>query len=179
MLILDSLGNPFFYKRLESVGYDWKLQPNGKITYFDGYGRMYFGMDSTFTVVDSFYCKNDYNTNEHDLTILPDGHILLIGEDDYYIDMSRLIQDGQTNVAIMGTVIQELDKHKNVVFQWRSQDHFDVLDATSDIGLSGQLIDFPHTNSVDIDVDSNIIISSRHADEITKIDRETGDIIWR
>jgi hypothetical protein len=34
-------------------------------------------------------------------------------------------------------------------------------------------------NSIAIDYDENIIISSRHLSEITKIDRITGEIIWR
>ena len=40
-------------------------------------------------------------------------------------------------------------------------------------------IDPVHINSVAIDSDTSILISSRHMDEITKIDRRTGDIIWR
>jgi hypothetical protein len=34
-------------------------------------------------------------------------------------------------------------------------------------------------NSIAVDYDGNIIISSRHLNEVTKINRQTGDIIWR
>jgi hypothetical protein len=34
-------------------------------------------------------------------------------------------------------------------------------------------------NSIALDFDSNIVISSRNLSEITKIDRQTGEIIWR
>ena len=34
-------------------------------------------------------------------------------------------------------------------------------------------------NSVAIDYDDHIIVSNRHLSEVTKINRQTGDIIWR
>src|SRR2546422_8452549 len=36
-----------------------------------------------------------------------------------------------------------------------------------------------HGNSIELDSDGNLLLSSRHMSEITKIDRQTGDIIWR
>ena len=45
--------------------------------------------------------------------------------------------------------------------------------------MKDSLIDYVHSNSIQIDTDSNIILSNRHMDEVTKIDRQTGDIIWR
>jgi hypothetical protein len=36
-----------------------------------------------------------------------------------------------------------------------------------------------HMNSIAVDVDGNLILSSRHLSEITKIDRRTGDVLWR
>jgi hypothetical protein len=40
-------------------------------------------------------------------------------------------------------------------------------------------LNFIHANAIDIDFDGNFIFSSRNLDEITKIDRITGEIIWR
>jgi hypothetical protein len=36
-----------------------------------------------------------------------------------------------------------------------------------------------HANAIEIDSDGNILVSVRHFDEITKIDFNTGNIIWR
>lgn len=36
-----------------------------------------------------------------------------------------------------------------------------------------------HCNAIEKDYDNNILISSRHTEEITKINRSTGKIIWR
>ena len=40
-------------------------------------------------------------------------------------------------------------------------------------------MDYLHANSIKFDSDTSFLLSCRHFDEITKIDRRTGDIIWR
>ena len=164
---------------MDGNGLDLKINNNGLITYYDSGTALFYGMDSTFSVVDTFYCKNGYYTDVHELVFLNNGHYLLIGDDYEYVDMSQIVPGGNTNALVLGIVIQELDQNKNVVFQWRSFDHFKITDATSDINLTAGEIDYAHTNAIEIDADSNIIISNRNMDEITKINRTTGDIIWR
>ena len=63
------------------------------------------------------------------------------------------------------------------MFEWRSWDHIDLTDSNQD--LTTQVIDLIHGNAVGLDFDGNLLISSRHLDEVTKINRQTGDIIWR
>jgi hypothetical protein len=75
-------------------------------------------------------------------------------------------------------VIQELDSSHNVVFQWRSLDHFQITDVTHE-DLTASMIDAVHPNALQLDSDGNILLSSRALDEVTKINRSTGDIIWR
>ena len=54
----------------------------------------------------------------------------------------------------------------------------DATDATLP-NFTGSHIDPVHANAIELDGDGNILLSSRHPDEITKINRETGDIMWR
>lgn len=179
IMILDNTGAPFFYKRIPENALDLKLQPNGLITYYDGSKGFYCGMDSTFTVVDSFSCGNGYITDMHDIQLLTNGHFLLIGDDYEQIDMSQVVPGGNPKAQVVGIVVQELDRNKNVVFQWRSLDHFQITDATSDIDLAAATVDYVHSNAITMDKDGNLMLSSRNLDEITKINRQTGDIIWR
>ncbi|HKB85273.1 MAG TPA: aryl-sulfate sulfotransferase, partial [Ignavibacteriaceae bacterium] len=86
---------------------------------------------------------------------------------------------GNHHAIVTGLILQEQDNSNNVVFQWRSWDHFKITDAAEDIILTDSLIDYVHGNAIEVDYDGNLLISSRHMDEITKIDRTTGDIIWR
>jgi len=92
--------------------------------------------------------------------------------------MKNIITNGQPVAVIVVPIVMEYDRDKNLIFEWRSLDHFQVTDATYE-NLEATQIDFCHINSIEFDADSNLIISSRHMDEITKIDKETGDIIWR
>ena len=103
----------------------------------------------------------------------------MLAHDYQQVAMDTVVQGGNPNAVVNGLVIQELDENKNVVFQWRSFDHFKITDATYDIDLTDSLIDWVHANALDVDTDGNILVSCRHLDEITKINRQTGDIIWR
>jgi hypothetical protein len=71
-----------------------------------------------------------------------------------------------------------MDADHNPIWIWRGWDHIEITDA-SDWNLTDHFIDFMHTNAIDFDNDGNILISSRHLSEITKINRQTGDIMWR
>jgi hypothetical protein len=178
LMILENDGTPFFYRRLDGSGLDFKLQPDGRLTYFDTSRGGFFALDSTYAVVDSFRCGNGYTTDHHELIVLPDGHALLMAYDPQVVDMSTIIPKGNPSAVVIGLIVQELDREKNVVFQWRSWDHFKITDIVGHL-LSGTTVDYVHGNSIDVGPDGHVIISSRHMDEVTKIHRETGEIIWR
>lgn len=178
LMILDDLGNPVFYRKTRGDAFDFKVQPNGLLTYGDISSFAYYALDETYAVVDSFRCGNGYRTDVHDLRILPNGHAVLMSYDSQIVDMSQIVAGGDTAAVVIGLIVQELDQNKNVVFQWRSWDYFQITDATHE-NLTAHQIDYVHGNAVEIDNDGNFILSSRHMDEITKISRQTGEIIWR
>jgi Arylsulfotransferase (ASST) len=93
------------------------------------------------------------------------------------MDMSKIVTGGKSSAQVTGLIIQELDASKNVIFQWRSWDHFQISDSSTDLTTSN--VDYVHGNAIEVDFDNNLLISSRNMDEITKIDRQTGNIIWR
>jgi len=179
LMILYNNGRPFYYKKMNKFCLDFKLQQNGLLTYYDSDYFRFYAMDSQFQVVDSFYCGNGYQIDFHELQLLPNGHYLILGLDRERVDMSKIVPGGDTSATVTGSIIQEIDENRNVVFQWRSWDHFKITDATDDIDLTSSTIDYVHTNAIQLDNDGNILISSRHLDEVTKINRQTGDIIWR
>ncbi|MEJ2721253.1 MAG: aryl-sulfate sulfotransferase [bacterium] len=180
LMILDNTGFPLYFKKIAKNAnpYDFKKQPNGLLTYFQRTTSKFLAMDDTYTVVDSFACGNGYSTDVHDLQLLDNGHALVMSYDPQTVDMSQVVEGGDTAATVIGLIIQELDQSKNVVFQWRSWDHFEFTDATG-VDLTRRRIDLVHGNAIEPDFDGNILISCRYFDEITKIDRSTGDIIWR
>ncbi|HTY35715.1 MAG TPA: aryl-sulfate sulfotransferase [Bacteroidota bacterium] len=178
LMILDNTGTPMYYKKMRSMSTDFKLQANGYLTYFDNDAGAYYELDSAYAVIDSFRCANGYTTDLHELQLLADGHQLMLAHDPETVDMSVVVPGGYRMATVIGAVIQEFDKNKHVIFQWRSFDHFKVTDATQE-DLTAQTIDYVHPNTIEVDTDGNLLLSSRHMDEITKINRKTGDIIWR
>jgi hypothetical protein len=136
-------------------------------------------MDSSYAIIDSFSIGNGYVTDDHEFQMLSNGHSLLLAYDPQPVRMDTIVTGGDSSAIVIGLIVQEIDINKNVVFQWRSWDHYQITDATEDINLTQHTIDYVHGNAIELDFDGNLLISARHMDEITKINRQTGEIIWR
>ena len=178
LLILNNKGEPTFYRKMPAWCLDFKMQPMGILTYYDGSLGYFVAMDSTYNVVDTFRIGNGYSTDVHELRVLPNRHALLMSYDYEAVQMDTVVAGGNPAAVVIGLIIQEIDENKDVVFQWRSWDHFKITDATHE-NLIASYIDYVHGNAIEIDYDGNLLISSRHMDEITKINRQTGEIMWR
>jgi len=189
LLILNGQGQIVYYQSMadDSAGFDFKVQPNGLLSYFDQKDSTFYLMNSHYQVVGSYQAGDGYVADEHDLQILPNGDVLLMAYDAESVDMSKLVlgtlnmstivPDLKVNATVTGLVIQELDPSMNVIFEWRSWDHFSFLDSY--ISLADQNVDLVHGNSLALANDGNLLLSSRDQSEITKINLQTGDIIWR
>lgn len=192
--ILDSAANVFFYQKPYLIGaIDFKMQPNGLFSYGSPVklGSKYQAgpllvqnvmveeiiLDSSFNIIDRIQMKNGYLADVHDFIMLPNGNYLLMAYETNPIDMSKLLPEGDPNQFVVGTVIQELDKDKNCIFQWRSTDFIPILETFDDV--SKKTFEHVHGNSLFIDTDGNLIASFATTNEIVKIDMVSGDIIWR
>jgi len=76
-------------------------------------------------------------------------------------------------------VVQELDQNKNVVFQWKTYDHFQISDSYADLTVSS--VDLIHPNSIDVDEDGNYFLISRSLNEVTKLTGKPEQLcgVWR
>ncbi|MEO5644727.1 MAG: aryl-sulfate sulfotransferase [Bacteroidia bacterium] len=184
-MIVDSVGHVVYYKILNATNSgDFRLQPNGLMSY--SMANKFYFMDSTFTIVDSVRCQNGITTDTHDMRMLPNGNFLMLGYEYVTMDLSMYNYFGVThnlpgdaNANVRCAVIQELDPNDNVVFEWHSADHFAFSDVDPKFLNSPSNVDWTHSNSLEVDYDGNILMSSRHFDEITKISRTDSSVIWR
>ena len=179
LIIIDNNGIPIYYNRRPNSQIFFKVQPNGLLTYGDNFSHYFYSMDSSYAIIDSFSIGNGYVTDDHEFQMLSNGHSLLLAYDPQPVRMDTIVTGGDSSAIVIGLIVQELDINKNVVFQWRSWDHYQITDATEDINLTQHTIDYVHGNAIELDFDGNLLISARHMDEITKINRQTGEIIWR
>jgi hypothetical protein len=182
-IIFDTSGAPVWYWKTPGRRRDFKVQSNGLITMLvrDGYGGTGEGfivLDQNFEFIKSIRASNGYDTDEHELYMLPDSGYFLIGRRETLVDMSQYVPGGQTNASVRETCIQEFTADDELIFIWRAWDHFDIRDLEID-NLTGANIRFPHMNSIFTDDDGHILLSSRHLSEISKIHRQSGEFIWR
>ena len=159
---------------------EFKVNYNNKLSYFDRASDGWFIMDSLGNEIDSVYAKNGYTADNHDFLALPNGNYVLFCYDSQPYAMDTVVPGGDPNAIINeALIIQELDSNHNVIFEWKSWDHFHITDNLSLSPWTGSALTFMHTNAIDIDFDGNFIFSSRNINEITKIHRITGEVIWR
>ncbi|MCX6143848.1 MAG: aryl-sulfate sulfotransferase, partial [Ignavibacteriales bacterium] len=164
LIVADNKGKPLAYKRIGMLvnpfDYMFKEDPTGLYSYIDRTPtetniRI---VDSTFKQIDTYPKGNPATASHADFLLLPNGHALVLYFDVKTIDMSKIVQGGNPAASVMGNLIQEFDINKNVVFQWSSFDYLAITDTYEDTLAAS---------------------SNRHMSEITKVDRNTGDILWR
>ena len=187
LFILDSIGHIIDSVRVNGAPYDFRIQPNGFLSYAlgdfagnvpgPGEELQHIVLDSTLAVVDSFKMKNGYVAGFHEFLMLPNGHVMMMSYHTIIFDMSTIVPGGQTNCELIINIIQEQDKDKNVVFEWRNIDYIPITD--SDLDLTAGRINYGTLNGFDVDDDGNILASFRNHSEIMKISRATGEVIWR
>lgn len=178
LIIANNDGSTYYTREVVQNTPDFKKSPRGTLTYFSLQRQKFYEEDVNYNKIDSFYTGNGYVTDNHDLKILPNGHAYVMSYDPQIVDMSQIVPNGVPNATVIGLIIQEIDENKNVVFQWRSWDHYNILDANHTL-MNASTIDYVHGNAIEPDTDGNVMISARHLSEITKINRSTGAMIWR
>jgi hypothetical protein len=180
LAILDNYGIPVFYQKLNQPAFDFKLQPSGMLSYNDGSGsQSIILMDSSYTIADKVSVVG-YGTDFHEFRILENGNYLMLGFDDRVVDMDTVVAGGHPGVTVRGALIQETTSDGTVLWEWTSWDHYKITNAMYFVDLTvPDFIDYVHANAIDQDTDSTILISSRNMYEITKLSKNTGEIIWR
>lgn len=190
-LILDRFGRIVYYRvfpggSIQVPTVDFKIQPDGRMSYFDISNKKFYLMDSTFTIVDSIASVNGFETDEHDIQIIAGNHYLLFGQETRIMNLSSYhwfgfnhTSPGSANAEVLGVVIQEFDENKALVWEWKGHDHYQFGDVDPVYLFNPNRVDWTHANAVERDNDGNILLSLRHFNEITKINHSTGNIIWR
>ncbi|UCD52592.1 MAG: aryl-sulfate sulfotransferase [Phycisphaerales bacterium] len=175
-LIVDNTGAPVWYRRGKGAE-DFKVQKNGMIT-----ETQYTGYDQNFNRLKDFHATNGYNTDSHELQVLEDGGYLLLGlRTIENVDMSQVVDGGKPNATMHETCVQEFTAADELIFQWRAWENYDIASIgpkdAEDVRASSVRV--THLNAIDVDRDGHLLVSSRHLSQVTKIDRQTGQVLWR
>jgi hypothetical protein len=176
---MENSGAPVWYQR-GTAHRDFKVQRNGIITWTN-----FQGFDQNFNYLRSFGAVNGYSTDNHELKVLENGHYLLFGVRGQSVDMRRFVSrpPGNEYANVNETCLQEFTPEGDLIFQWRAWDNHDIrlvqYWSYDDDPRTAGSIRFTHMNSVDVDTDGHLVVSNKRVSEVTKINRDTGEIIWR
>jgi hypothetical protein len=78
-------------------------------------------------------------------------------------------------------IVQELDiESGEVLFEWHSLERVGIEESYFPPPEDpAEPFDYFHINSIEVDTDGNLIISARKTSATYKIDRKSGEVLWR
>ena len=149
------------------------------LTWIETVPGEYVIFDSSYREIARFTAANGYNGDHHEFLISPQDTALIAIYEAVPWDLSYI--GGARRGVVWQGIVQELDiQTGEVLFEWRSIDHV-ALEETYVTPLQDGRpgIDYFHINSIDVDHDDNLLVSARETSTVYKIDRNSGEIIWR
>jgi len=177
--ILDEDLNLYWGVNNGNTGFDFKVI-NNHLSYYDKTNEFWIIADTLMNEVDTLQCTNGIRTDYHEILLLDHGGYILQGYDSTWVDMSQVTPGGHPNALIRDIlVIQEFNDMDSLIFEWDAKDYLDIANYYEYHDLTSFEITWMHGNSIEIDNDNNLIVSERANNEVFKIDRNTGEIIWR
>jgi len=136
-------------------------------------------LDRSYREIQRVRSANGYTADLHEFVLTPRGTALLTVYNPVPRDLSA-VGGAEEGIAIEG-VVQEVDVETGLVlFEWHSLDHVKPEESYYTVPREeNRPWDYFHVNSVNVDTDGNLIVSARHSFAVYKVDRTTGEVMWR
>jgi len=133
-------------------------------------------VDQSYKTVARVQAGNGFQADVHEFLLTPTGTALITVFNAVQADLSAV--GGPVNGTVLDSILQEIDvRTGKVLLEWHSLDHVPITDTYSPVL---DPFDYFHMNSIDVDpLDGNLIISARNTSAIYKLDRKTGQVLWR
>ncbi len=184
LMVVNGKGQIVFDRRTPYMLLDFKMHEDTTFSYVnlapvvEDYSIIV--MDKTFKNKDTIYAGNGYLLDVHELVKDKNtGNAFILAQRVVTVDMTKILGLGSDNARILDIIIQEIDSNGVVLFEWKCIDHLPIEDAYNvELGSMG-IIDYVHCNGISLDSDTTLLLCSRHLNEVTRIDRRNGNIIWR
>jgi hypothetical protein len=192
-LIMDNRGEPVWFFPVEAPVdqiLDFRVQEldgepvltwwQGVVVRGHGFGHWMI-RDQAYTEIGTIRIGNGYAGGDlHELVLTRQRTALVGAYSTIAWDLHSM--GGKKDGSIIDCIVQEIDIGTGaVIFEWHSLDHV-ALDETydkSDEGDDADALDQFHFNAITLDSDDNLVISARNTWAAYKVDRTTGEVIWR
>ena len=146
----------------------------GLIEYGHGVGE-YVIADASYRTIRRVQAAGGLRGDLHEFVITPRDTALLTSYVIRDADLSSV--GGSRKGTIQDAIFQEIDLATGrLLLEWHSLDHVPLEESYAPVEAENW--DFFHINSVDLDGDGNLLISSRSMQTVYKLDR-SGKILWR
>jgi hypothetical protein len=138
--------------------------------------------DDTYTDIAHVRAGNGLQADLHELQLTTQGTALITAYRPVLCDLSSI--GGLAYGGVVDGTLQEIDVRTGLVmYEWTSLDHVALEDSyepalplTTGTGVP---FDYFHINSVSLDRDGSLLISSRNTWALYKLNASTGRIMWR
>lgn len=142
-----------------------------------GYGYTHFAIaDDSYEPIAYVQGGNGvYGLDVHDLVLTEYGTAWAFAYHPVWTD------DHGTRRRVLECVIQEIDVATgDIWWEWHSLDHVPLDESyATRPEYEGTAWDYIHVNSIEVDFDGNLLISSRTNHSIYRISTENHEVIWR
>ena len=186
-MIMDNQGRLVWFSK-DRYATDFKVQTykgepvltwwQGGVVAGHGEGE-YVIFDSSYQEVRRVKAGNGYKGDLHEFSITPQDTALLTIYNEARTDLSPI--GGRRDGAVWDGIAQELDLETGeVLFEWHSLDHVGVGESYRGPGEDPEApVDYFHINSIVVEPDNNFLIDAKGTYGVYKVDRATGEVLWR
>jgi hypothetical protein len=184
-MIVGNDGNPLWEQPLAGlVTTDFRVQQYRGVpalTWWEGVVRLGHGIggyviaDTNYAPIARVNAGNGYQGDLHEFLLTDRGTALLTT----YAVTRRDLRSvgGSQDGTIQDAIFQEVEVATgDVLLEWHSLDHIPLSESYWPLSLDW---DYVHLNSIAVDSDENLLVSSRNTHTVYKIDRRSGEVIWR
>lgn len=137
-------------------------------------------MDDQFNAIDTLTTTAIQDV--HDLQVADNGNWLITTAYFDTMDLSAYTFNGiqgSAQTIVKGFGYEEIDPAGNLIGWYNSNSNVHPTETLDFWGYNANNFDYCHGNAIEEDTDGNLLLSHRHLNSIHKIDRQTGDVIWR
>jgi arylsulfotransferase ASST len=186
-LIVDARGEPVWFLPLGTLtAMNVRVQRYRRrrvLTWYEGtvlgaYGGDYVVFDPTYHEVVRVKAAGGRHGDLHEFLLTSRGTALITIYREITADLTSV--GGAADARLVEGIVQEVDVATDkLLFEWRSHEHVPPEESfMTNVTPQGN-VDYFHLNSVAVDRDGHLLVSSRHTSTIYKVNRKTGDVMWR
>jgi Arylsulfotransferase (ASST) len=188
-MILDESGELVWFARVENgTVNDLRVQTyddrpvlsrwQGRQVLGSGEGAVHL-LDASYKRVKQVVGGNGYQLDFHEARITPEGTLLGLVYSPVDADLSSI--GGPRDGRAIDSIVQEIDiATGRVLFEWHSIGNIAFEESHTEVPEDrSRIFDYVHANSVSVAPDGNLIVSARETWAVYKLDRRTGEILWR